>query len=235
MEQYIKKLAAELGADVCGIGAIDRFSMAPEGFSPLDIYKDCKSVVAIGIALPKGLYEINPRLVYSHFNGWQSINVDMVTMKMAKAMEKNLNCIAVPIPSDAPNEYWDAENMTAKGLISMKHTAVQCGLGSIGKSSLLLNAEFGNRLVIGAILTNLELQSDEIQPDICIPSCRKCIDSCPVKAIESGSVTQKRCRVNTYGKTARGFDTVDCNNCRTKCPLRFGKHDMEHVPKENEI
>ena len=109
------------------------------------------------------------------------------------------------------------------------------GLGSIGKSSLLLNAEFGNRLVIGAILTNLELQSDELQPDICIPSCRKCIDSCPVNAIESGSVTQKRCRVNTYGKTARGFDTVDCNNCRTKCPLRFGKHDMEHVPNENEI
>ena len=43
-----------------------------------------------------------------------------------------------------------------------------------------------------------------------------------IKETADGSVDQKRCRINTYGKTARGFDTVDCNNCRTVCPMRFG-------------
>ena len=104
----------------------------------------------------------------------------------------------------------------------MKHTAVLCGLGSIGKSSLLINPEYGNRLTVGAILTDLELKSDPIQPDLCIPGCRKCLDSCPVQAIKDESVEQKLCRLNTYGETSRGFDTVDCNTCRVVCPMRDG-------------
>lgn len=222
MEKYIKEIAYQYGADVCGIGSIDRFENAPTGYSPLDLLPQCKSVIAVGIALPKGLYEVAPRLIYGHFNAEICTVLDTLELKLAKDIEKKYSCIAVPIPCDSPNEYWDAENMTAKGLISMKHTAVLCGLGSIGKSSLLINSEYGNRLIIGAVLTDLELTPDSIQPDLCIPGCRKCIDSCPAQAIAGGSVDQKRCRQNTYGKTARGFDTVDCNNCRTVCPMRFG-------------
>lgn len=28
--------------------------------------------------------------------------------------------------------------------------------------------------------------------------------------------------VHTYGKNKRGFSTVDCNQCKTVCPMRFG-------------
>ena len=222
MEKFIKETAYRYGADVCGIGNIDRFENAPTGYSPLDLFEQCKSVIAVGIALPKGLYEIAPRLIYSHFNAEVCTILDLIELNLAKEIEKKFHCLAVPVPCDAPNEYWDAERMTAKGLISMKHTAVLCGLGSIGKSSLLINPEYGNRLTIGAVLTNLELKPDSVQPDLCITGCRRCIDSCPVQAIQEGSVDQKRCRLNTYGKTARGFDTVDCNNCRSVCPMRFG-------------
>jgi len=223
MERNIKELAYQFGADVCGIGSIDRFENAPTGFSPLDLFDKCKSVIALGIALPKALYEVSPRLLYGHFNSKICSILDDIEVKLAKELEEQYNCLAVPVPCDAPNEYWDAENMTAKGLISMRHTAVLCGLGSIGKSSLLINPEYGNRLVIGAVLTNLELESDDLQLDLCIAGCSKCVDSCPVQAIKDKRVNQKLCRLNTYGKTARGFDTVNCNNCRTGCPMRFGK------------
>ena len=63
----------------------------------------------------------------------------MLTLKLSKEIEQKYNCNAVPVPCDAPNEYWEPDNMTAKGLISIKHTAVMCGIGSIGKSSLLIN------------------------------------------------------------------------------------------------
>ena len=33
-----------------------------------DLYPDCKSVIAVGIALPKGLFRVEPRLLYGHFN-----------------------------------------------------------------------------------------------------------------------------------------------------------------------
>ena len=222
MEKYIKKVALQYGADVCGIGSIDRFENAPEGFSPLDLYSKCKSVIAVGIALPKGLYEVDSRLMYGHFNAEICTILDNLELKLAKEIERTFNCKAVPVPCDAPYEYWDGEKLTGKGLISMKHTAVLCGLGSIGKSSLLLNRKYGNRLTVGAVLTDLELEADPIQPDLCIPGCRKCLDSCPVQAIKDGSVEQKLCRPNTYGETARGFDTVDCNNCRVVCPMKYG-------------
>ena len=223
MEQYIKETAYKFGANVCGIGTIDRFATVPDGFSPLDLYDKCKSVIAVGIALPKGIFEVASRLMYGHFNENTCTMVDTLTFNLAKELEQKYGCVAVPIPCDSPYEYWDADNMTGKGLMSMKDAAVLCGLGSIGKSTLLINETYGNRLTIGVVLTDMELTGDPIQEDLCIPGCRLCIESCPVQAIEDGKVIQKKCRLNTYGKTARGFDTVDCNKCRVVCPMRYGK------------
>ncbi|MDD5934796.1 MAG: epoxyqueuosine reductase [Clostridiales bacterium] len=223
-EQSIKQILVSLGADVCGIGSIDRFKDAPAGFSPKDIYHECRSVISFGVALPKGVMEVSPKLIYSHFNGPViTQRVDEIALLASKRIEEQWNAVAVPIPSDAPNEYWDAENLTARGMISMKHTAVSCGIGQLGKSTLLLNPTYGSLLVIGAILTNLELQSDELCENICIDKCRRCIDHCPAHAINEGNVSQKLCRPNTYGKTARGFDTVECNACRNVCPMKYGK------------
>ena len=222
MNEQIKKILFDLKADVCGIGAIDRFEDAPEGFSPLDIYKDCQSVISFGIALPKGLYKVEPRLVYGHFNEEAAKQVDVIAFSAARKIEVLYGCCCVPIPSDAPNEYWEPDTLTARGMISMKHTAVSCGLGSIGKSSLFLNEKYGNRLTLGAILTDLKLTSDPLSKEICIPGWNICMKNCPVETISDKHVDQLRCRQNTYGKTARGFDTVDCNICRRLCPVGMG-------------
>ncbi len=224
MENRIKSIFLELGADICGIGAIERFKDAPEGFSPLDIYPDCKTVIAFGIAVPKGVLEVNPRHIYAHFNGKMVCEeVDMVALKAAKRMEKEFGKTVVPIPCDTQEEYWDPETMTSKGLLSMKHTAVACGLGQLGKSSLLLNPQYGNLLTIGAVLTDLVLTSDPMSESICISGCRKCEEACPAQAIKGQHVDQKLCRCNTYGHSSRGYDIVNCHQCRSVCPMQYGK------------
>jgi epoxyqueuosine reductase QueG len=114
--------------------------------------------------------------------------------------------------------------MEGRGLLSMKHTAVAAGLGVIGKSSLLLNKRYGNMLEIGSVLTDLDMPSDPVAENICMVKCRKCIDHCPTGAIANSVVNQKLCRNHTYGKTKRGFDTTDCNTCRTVCPVCYGKN-----------
>ena len=121
------------------------------------------------------------------------------------------------------DEYWDEYKLKGKGHISMKHTAIACGTGALGKNTLLLNPKYGNELTIGAILTDLDLKSDDLCENICIKECHKCIENCPVGAIQDGKVVQKLCRNNAYGKTKRGFDTVECNKCRRVCPMRYGK------------
>lgn len=218
MEKEIKQIAYDIGADVCGIGSIDRFDNFPDGFSPKDIWLQCKSVISIGIALPKGLFDINSRLIYGYYNEMLCTKVDEMLFKLSKEIEEQFACHAIPLPCNTPYEYWDAEKLTGKGLLSMKHVGEACGLGEIGKSTLLLNRKFGNRLVLGAVLTNLTLQSDPLETGICVSTCSICKDNCPVNAIKDGYVDQKLCRPYAYGKTERGFNTTDCNLCRAFCP-----------------
>lgn len=220
--ESIREKLLELGADVCGFGSPERFTGAPDGFRPTDLWPECRSVIAFGIALPKGLLRVSPRLIYAHFNSDVVRKVDEVAFTAARLLEEEYGAVCVPLPSDGPYEYWDAQSMTGKGLLSMKHAAVACGLGQIGKSSLLLNPKYGNRLTLGAVLTDLELESDPPCESICLPGCDRCLRICPVAAIHDQTVMQLNCRQNTYGKTAKGFDTVDCNRCRSECPMRDG-------------
>ncbi len=199
------------------------FSKAPAGFHPADIFPGCQSVIVFGIALPNGLTKVEPRLVYGHFNYGVCPDVDRIAFNASKELERLYGGYAVPVPSDGPYEYWDAEKLEGRGLISMKHAAVLAGLGTLGKNTLLLNETYGNLLTLGAILTDLDLASDPPAESICIASCNLCIKSCPTQALDGQSANQFKCRPHTYGTNARGFETVNCNTCRTVCPMRFGK------------
>ena len=223
MKKQIKEFILGLGADACGVANIDRFYEAPVGFHPKNIFSDCKSVIVFGIALPKGLTKVSPRLIYSHFNNSTCPQVDWIAFRAAKEIELLYSGYAVPLPSDDPYEYWDPERLEGRGLISMKHAAVFAGLGTLGKSTLLLNEEYGNLLTLGAILTDLNLESDPLAENICIEKCSLCIQNCPTQALDGDYANQEKCRPNTYGTNARGFDIVNCNKCRTICPMRFGK------------
>lgn len=222
MKDRIKGIVLTGGADVCGVSHVDRFADSPKGFSPLDIWADCRSVVAFGTALPKGLSLVDSRLIYEHFNNDVKAAVDRICLESAKKIEREWGCLAVPLPCDGPYDYWDEETKTGKGILSMRHAAVNCGLGTIGKSSLLINPAFGNMLVLGAFLLDIILESDPFCEDICLPNCSKCIDACSAHAISDKQVNQALCRSNAFGKTKRGFATVECNRCRTVCPMRFG-------------
>lgn len=222
MKEKIREIVLSYGADFCGFAHIDRLDTAPHGFKPADVFSDCKTVISFGVALPRGLTKIEPRLIYGYFNYFSCPEVDLIAFKSAKMIEQNFRCNAIPLPCDVPYEYWDSDKMEGRGLLSLKHIAVQAGLGSMGKNTLFIHRHFGNMVTLGAILTDLELPSDALSENLCIADCSICIDSCPVHALEDGSVNQKLCREQTYRKTARGFNTVDCNQCRIICPHSCG-------------
>ena len=220
-EEQIKRIIFNHGADLCGIAGIERFADSPVGFHPSDIYKECKSVIVFAKRLPKGLAYINPRIVYKHANDLNKNEVDTITYKSSIDIEQ-LGCVAVPLPCDGPVDYWEKENLRAKGILSMRHAAVLTGLGSLGKNTLLINKQYGNFLTLGAILTNLDLKSDPLSEELCIENCRLCIDNCPTKALNGKTVNQKLCRSYTYTPNDRGLEVVNCNKCRTICPGKFG-------------
>ncbi|TYC83734.1 epoxyqueuosine reductase [Acetobacterium wieringae] len=222
MKTELREKALSFGAEICGFAGIERFAGAPDGFHPADLFPDCKSVIAFGIALPKGIFMAEAQLIYAYFNNFALPLVDRLAFQTAMFLEKTYQGIGVPLPCDVPYDYWDEEKMEGRGLLSMKHVAYLSGIGTLGKSTLLLNNEYGNRLVIGCVLTDLQIESDEMAAEVCLEQCDLCIKSCLAAAIGEGHVRQKLCRVNSFAKTKRGHDTVVCNQCRTVCPMGLG-------------
>lgn len=77
------------------------------------------------------------------------------------------------------------------GPVMEKAWAQQAGLGWIGKHSNLVSERYGSWLVLGEILTSLELDPDEPGADLC-GSCTLCIRACPTGAITEPYVVDAR-------------------------------------------
>jgi epoxyqueuosine reductase QueG len=222
-EETVKNIFINLTADVCGIAGIERFKDAPEGFHPKDIYEKCESVIVFGKKMPLGSMLVNPRFIYLESMKLLLNELDKIALLGGIKLEE-LNGIGVPIPSDAPFEYWDEEQKEGRGLISLKHAAELAGLGKIGKNTLLFNKQYGNTLMFGCVLTNIKLASDELfLHPFCPPKCRICIDNCPQEALNNIKIDQKKCREIIYGINKKGYSICNCNKCRVLCPWTNGQ------------
>ncbi len=63
-----------------------------------------------------------------------------------------------------------------------KEISARAGLGWIGKHTCVINTRVGSWLLLGEILTTLDLPADEPAVDRC-GTCTRCIDACPTGAI----------------------------------------------------
>lgn len=150
--------------------------------------------------------------------------IDRIAVLVAHRLETAFGCLAAPVPCDEPSEFADVTENRVHGTISIKHAAEIAGLGWMGKNTLLLNPVFGNRLMLGAVLTDLDLPSDPPAPRLCLEICYLCIDRCPSHALTTeASFVQKRCRANTYIQNSRGQTITHCWTCRRVCPMGKGK------------
>lgn len=218
----IKVMAREFGADLCGIVSASGFSEAPEGFRPVDIYKDCKSVIVFAKSFPKAAMFADSCVPYTHLQNFITQYVDRIGMRLCYTLSDS-GIGAVPLPSDDPYEYWDNDNSHGKGILSMRHAGYLAGLGVLGRNSLLVNKKLGNTFQIGAVLLDIELEPNSpANYRSCPEGCSLCIDSCPAGALDGTTVNQKLCRPHSNFKTEKGYVLKRCSKCRSVCPLHAG-------------
>lgn len=120
--------------------------------------------------------------------------------------------------------------------------AARAGLGWVGKHTLLLNAEQGSHLLLGAIVTTLDLPADEPETDHC-GSCTRCIDACPTDAITPYHVDARKCisyltiehrsEIDPQYHEAMGDWLYGCDICQDVCPfVRKAEREAPDAPPE---
>jgi epoxyqueuosine reductase len=220
----IKSIALGLGADRCGIAGVERFSGAPEGFHPADVYSKCKSVVVFLKRMPADAINAENPVVYSHSARTLYSLLDTIGLNLCLALEKH-GIKAVPVPTDVPYLYWDPGIQRGMGILSLRHSAYNAGLGILGRNTLLINKELGNLVYIGAVLADTAFEPDPIVDNFACPlNCRLCLDACPVQALDGVTVNQKLCREISCIVHERDWDIYACAKCRQVCLYRDGKH-----------
>lgn len=215
---FIKEMAYSFGAEVCGVANIERFESAQKGFHPLDIYSEAKSVIVFGKQISASLFEANTNVPYTLAKNKLVELLDDISIQLTFNIESQ-GYKAIPIPSDEPYDYWDSENREGKGILSLKLSAQASGIGCIGKNTLLINEKFGNRLYLGAVITNAELTADKLANNLCPENCNICLKACPQSALDGITVNQKKCREICASVTDGGGVVFSCNICRKVCPF----------------
>ena len=114
------------------------------------------------------------------------------------------------------------------GPILEKPLSAQAGLGWQGKNTLLIHPKLGTWLLLGVVVTTLELPPDKSGNDHC-GNCTSCMDVCPTRAITAPyQLDARRCLayllIEHHGpipeefRTAVGNRLFGCDDCLDVCP-----------------
>ena len=116
-----------------------------------------------------------------------------------------------------------------------KAWAVEAGLGWIGRNSLLIHPVLGSYLLLGVILTTVELPPDAPINGSC-GSCRRCLDACPSGALgEDRMLDARRCIARrTIEEATPGEEgelhgwIFGCDVCQRVCPYNRQAPEGRH-------
>lgn len=200
----IERKLKELGASM--VGYCELSDELPENL------KELKYAISIGIRLSDYIIdEITDKPTYTYFHHYRTVNalIDQITLRaLLMIQERGYKVLAVPA-SQTVNDVTDKYS----GIFPHKTAAVKSGLGWIGKNGLFISSQYGPRVRLGTILTNMEVPSNNsIVTEQC-GDCNMCVKSCPAMAL-TGKVWYKGCN---------RADIVDAKACSDYMNLKF-KH-----------
>ena len=191
----VKRRARELGADLCGIASADtlnafppdpRWPQTPERISPY-----CRSVIVIVQRIPVGAFRCKTNVPVQYLDMLVLRRMDRIALRLAQELER----AGHPSFTLAAQETdWNLKR-ASYGLLSTRHLGIEAGLGTLGLEVNILTPEFGPRLYLTGILTELELEPDErMQEQVCIgESCSRCLHSCPPDAVRQWGLDKAGC------------------------------------------
>jgi epoxyqueuosine reductase QueG len=175
--ERLKKMAKDLGADLFGVADVS--GIRNKFFLPSHLTAGLDKAISLGVRLlDKILEEIEDRPTKLYYHHYRQINLllDQISLKISSSLQRE-GFRVLPIPASQIID-WEKQY----GHLSHKRIAQLAGLGWRGRNNLLITPEFGSRIRLVSILTDMELSADSPISGDC-GRCRKCLEVCPAGAI----------------------------------------------------
>lgn len=191
----VKRRAIELGADLAGIASAatlnafppdPRWPQTPERISPY-----IKSVLVIVQRIPAGAFRAKTNVPVQYMDMLVLRKMDKIAYRIADELERQGHPTFVTAAQETD---WSLKR-ASYGRLSTRHLGVEAGLGTLGLEVNILTPEFGPRVYLTGILTELELEPDpRITEQVCIgESCSRCLHSCPPNAVLHWGIDKRAC------------------------------------------
>ena len=191
--QRIKAKARELGADLVGIAdgqALEENPPDPgDPRRPSDVTEhDGDRVIVLAKHYSAGTTRI---LAWDNRHKYYNDELTLTALEEASLElvywleDHGYPAIIIPPTHVDPWRYWDDPNQHMETLLSLPHAAVEAGLGTLGLNLQLLTPEYGPRVLLTAVLTSIDCESDTAMSEaLCLgPECGRCLTTCPADAV----------------------------------------------------
>jgi epoxyqueuosine reductase QueG len=216
MYDKLREVAFSAGINLFGAGYID--DLRPH-FDALSLKQtDGLSYgISMGVRVSDSVLKgvtTGPTRHYLHHYKMLNMLLDQVALKISLAIQRE-GYNAMPIPA---SQIINWQKQIAH--LSHKMIALRVGIGWIGRNNLLVHPEYGSRIRLATILTDMPLQTDEQINDGDCGNCRRCIEICPVSAIgETHREWDKQAcleKLKSYSKT-HNIGQYICGLCVRVC------------------
>ena len=214
MKQTITEFAKKVGADGIGFAPISRFG---ENSVIKEIMPEAKTVIGLLFRVLRGAYRcIEEGSTYYQYStlGVEALEenvMPMVSLRVASLLEeegflalpqRRIQTVMAEDNDVNPEVNYNAIYRGVKKELQMDfdEAAVLTGLGERGLHGKVLNEEYGPFIRYCFILTDAEIEADEVKTPTLCDKCGKCVAACPGKAIDKdGNVDNWRCSVYYNG------------------------------------
>lgn len=147
-------------------------------------------------------------------------------------LHRMLRQLALRLTAALNDERWAWRACVDSAPVFERELAARAGLGWIGRNTCLLNADLGSYILLGELLTTLELAEDEPVTERCA-RCTRCIDACPTQALRAPyELDARRCiayltiehrsAIPNELQRLMGAWVFGCDVCQQVCPHNHG-------------
>ena len=251
MKAAIRQQARELGFDDCrfttanALASVEQFQnwiasgrhgemtwlerSASKRVDPQKILPGAKSVITLaasyGIESPKSKVQSPKSGViarYARFDDYHDVLAEQL---------RQLTGFINQLGGVETRSLWHVDT----GPLLERDFAQRAGLGFVGKHTNLISRRFGNWILVGEIITTLELEPDAPERNHC-GKCTRCIAACPTHAITAPfQLDARRCisylTIELKGpipielRPAIGNHIFGCDDCLAVCPWNRFAHE----------